>query len=115
MICDTAHNKEGLEYAMAQLQDEEYGKLHLVFGVVSDKDLGSVLPLLPRKALFYFCKPNIPRGMDAETLKGKAVEAGLTGEAYNSVSEAYAAAVGNAAREDVIYVGGSTFTVAEII
>ena len=115
VICDTAHNKEGLEYAMAQLQDEDFEKLHLVFGVVNDKDLKAVLPLLPEKAHFYFCRPNIPRGMDAEVLKENAEVFGLKGEAYKSVSEAYAAALASAGKADVVYVGGSTFTVAEII
>jgi len=115
VICDTAHNKDGLEYAMAQLQDEEFEKLHLVFGVVNDKDLAAVLPLLPKKANYYFCRPNIPRGMDAEFLREKAGNFRLNGDAYNSVPEAYAAALKNAGKSDVIYVGGSTFTVAEII
>ena len=115
VICDTAHNKEGLEYAMAQLQDEDFEKLHLVFGVVNDKDLKAVLPLLPEKAHFYFCRPNIPRGMDAEVLKENAEVFGLKGEAFKSVSEAYAAALASAGKADVVYVGGSTFTVAEII
>ena len=115
VICDTAHNKEGLEYAMAQLQDEDYEKLHLVFGVVNDKDLAAVLPLLPENAEYYFCRPNVPRGMDAESLREKALDSGLSGGAYNSVSEAYEAALGKAGKTDVIYIGGSTFTVAEII
>lgn len=115
VICDTAHNKEGLEYAMAQLQDEDFEKLHLVFGVVSDKDLSAVLPLLPGNATFYFCKPNIPRGMDAGLLKEKADAFGLKGEAYNSVPEAYKAALKTVGKADLVYVGGSTFTVAEII
>lgn len=115
VICDTAHNKEGLEYAMAQLQDEDYEKLHLVFGVVNDKDLAAVLPLLPENAEYYFCRPNVPRGMDAEFLREKALDSGLSGGAYNSVSEAYEAALGKAGKTDVIYIGGSTFTVAEII
>ncbi|GAB2777884.1 bifunctional folylpolyglutamate synthase/dihydrofolate synthase [Salinimicrobium soli] len=115
VICDTAHNKEGLEYAMKQLQEEDFEELHLVIGVVSDKDLNSVLPLLPKKAYFYFCRPNIPRGMDAENLQKMAAEKGLFGEAYNSVTDAYEAALHKASPKDVVYVGGSTFTVAEII
>lgn len=114
-ICDTAHNKEGLEYTMRQLQEEEYEQLHLVFGVVRDKDLSAILPLLPREANFYFCCPNIPRGMPATELKEKAAEYQLVGESYNSVSDAYAASLKVAGKSDVIYVGGSTFTVAEII
>jgi len=115
VICDTAHNKEGLEYAMAQLQDETFDKLHLVFGVVRDKDLEGVLPLLPKSASFYFCKPEVPRGLDAVELKEKAAGYGLQGAAYNSVREAYDSVLATAGKADVIYVGGSTFTVAEII
>ena len=114
-ICDTAHNKEGLQYAMKQLLEENFVKLFLVIGVVNDKDLDAILPLFPREAEYFFCRPNIPRGLDAEILKQKAGENGLFGTAYNSVSEAYQAALKKASRADVIYVGGSTFTVAEII
>ena len=115
VICDTAHNKEGLIYAMKQLQEEEFRDLHLVIGVVNDKDLEAVLPLFPKSAKYYFAKPNIPRGLDAEVLREKAAEKGLFGEVYSSVSEAYNSALNKASAEDVIYVGGSTFTVAEII
>lgn len=115
LICDTAHNKEGLTYAMAQLRKEDYAQLHMVFGVVNDKDVSSVLPLLPKKAIYYFCKPNIPRGLNAEDLKNIFIANGFVGNAYNSVEDALKAAKQNAAKEDVIYVGGSTFVVAEII
>ena len=115
VICDTAHNKDGLKYAMAQLEDEEFEELHPVFGVVNDKDLTAVLPLLPKYGQYYFCRPNIPRGMDANFLREKAAEYGLKGKAFDSVPEAYMTALENAGKADVIYVGGSTFTVAEII
>lgn len=114
VICDTAHNKEGLSYSMNQLQEEE-GQIHFVFGVVSDKDLSQILPLLPKTAKYYFCRPAIPRGMDAEKLREQAMEFRLTGKSYNSVPMAYEAALAEALDNDVIYVGGSTFTVAEII
>jgi dihydrofolate synthase / folylpolyglutamate synthase len=115
VVCDTAHNKEGLVYAMKQLQEEEFENLYLVIGVVNDKDLDSVLPLFPKSAKYYFAKPNVPRGLDVEILQEKATENGLFGGAYNSVSDAYEAALLQASARDVIYVGGSTFTVAEII
>ena len=115
VICDTAHNKEGLVYAMKQLQEEKFNSLHIVLGVVNDKDLSAVLPLLPEFATFYYCRPNIPRGLDAEILKEKATEFGLKGGAYSSVSKAYESALNAAGESDVVYVGGSTFTVAEII
>lgn len=115
VICDTAHNKEGLHYAMAQLLKESYRQLFLVLGVVNDKDLDAVLPLFPKNAKYFFCRPNIPRGLEAGILKEKAEDCGLFGRAYDSVSDAYEAALGLASQGDVIYVGGSTFTVAEII
>lgn len=115
VICDTAHNKEGLHYAMAQLLQESYRQLFLVLGVVNDKDLDAVLPLFPKNAKYFFCRPNIPRGLEAGILKEKAEDCGLFGRAYDSVSDAYEAALGLASQGDVIYVGGSTFTVAEII
>ena len=115
VICDTAHNREGLVYAMDQLLQESYENLFLVLGVVNDKDLQPVLPLFPKDAEYFFCRPNIPRGLDAKVLKEEAAKNGLFGEVYNSVSEAYEAALSKASLHDVIYVGGSTFTVAEII
>lgn len=115
VICDTAHNKNGLEIVMNQVQKEKFEKLHIVLGVVSDKDLDEVLPLFPKNAIYYFCKPNIPRGLDAEILAKKAKEFGLKGEVFNSVSESYKKAMQNATKSDFIYIGGSTFVVAEIL
>lgn len=115
IICDTAHNKEGLHYAMAQLLKEPYKVLHMVFGVVNDKDVASILSLLPKNALYYLCKPNIPRGLEADVLRDIFVANGFKGNAYNSVQEALSSAKQHATKADVIYVGGSTFVVAEII
>ncbi|WP_299399441.1 folylpolyglutamate synthase/dihydrofolate synthase family protein [uncultured Gelidibacter sp.] len=115
VICDTAHNKDGLEYAMKQLSDENFEQLHMVFGVVNDKDVEPILPLLPKNALYYFCKPDIPRGLDAEKLKNIFLNHGFVGEAYEGVAQALSAAKQHATKSDVIYVGGSTFVVAEII
>jgi len=115
VICDTAHNKNGLEIVLKQIQKEEFDDLHIVLGVVNDKDLDEILPLFPKKAKYYFCKPNIPRGLDAVILKQKAATFELTGEVYNSVSEAYQKAIENAGKSDFIYIGGSTFVVAEIL
>jgi dihydrofolate synthase/folylpolyglutamate synthase len=115
IICDTAHNKEGLTYVMHQINEEGFDKLHMVFGVVNDKDVNSILPLLPKKATYYFCKPNIPRGLDAEVLKNIFLENGFKGSRYNSVNEALESAKLKAGLQDLIYVGGSTFVVAEII
>ncbi|MBG6109997.1 dihydrofolate synthase/folylpolyglutamate synthase [Flavobacterium sp. CG_23.5] len=115
IICDTAHNKNGLEIVLNQVRKEKFDKLHIVFGVVNDKDLEEILPLFPKNAIYYFCKPNIFRGLDVAILQQKALEFGLIGELYNSVSEAYSDAKQNASKSDFIYVGGSTFLVAEIL
>ena len=115
VICDTAHNKDGLKYTMNQLLKEDFKRLHIVFGVVSDKDLESITGLLPKNAIYYFCKPNIPRGMEAELLQEQLNKSGFNGAAYNSVNEAYKSALMSSKKQGVIYVGGSTFVVAEII
>lgn len=115
VICDVAHNKEGLEYVLSQLSKEKYRKLHLVLGMVKDKDLTNILPLFPKKATYYFCRPDIPRGLDAHLLKERANQFELKGNIYPSVSTAFEAAINNAIEEDVIFVGGSTFVVAEVI
>lgn len=115
VICDTAHNKEGLGIVLNQLKKESYDKLHIVLGVVSDKKLEEVLPLFPKDADYYFCKPNIARGLSEVDLKKKAAYFNLQGEYYYSVNDAYQMALINANQEDTIYIGGSTFVVAEII
>src|SRR5690606_28388958 len=86
IICDTAHNKEGKTYTMKQLQEEKYNKLHIVFGVVNDKDVSSILELLTKNANYYFCKPNIPRGLNAEELQSLFLEKGFIGNSYRSVN-----------------------------
>lgn len=115
VICDTAHNKEGLTYVLKQLEQEEKENLHVVLGVVNDKKLEDILKLFPQKATYYFCRPNIPRGLDAKELKEKAKTSRLIGNAYTSVNEAYKSAFKNANEKDLIYIGGSTFVVAEVI
>jgi dihydrofolate synthase/folylpolyglutamate synthase len=115
VICDTAHNKEGLTVVMEQLQKETFNRLHIVLGVVNDKKLGDVLSLFPKTAIYYFCRPNIPRGLHQQELQWKAKEFGLKGDVFDSVSEAYQKALDFSSEEDVIYVGGSTFVVAEVI
>lgn len=115
VICDTAHNAAGLKSVMDQLHHEPFKDLHIVLGVVNDKDLTEILPLFPKSATYYFCKPNIPRGLEAATLKEKSKHYNLTGVVYASVSDAYQAALTNADVSDFIYIGGSTFVVAEIL
>jgi dihydrofolate synthase / folylpolyglutamate synthase len=114
IICDTAHNKHGLSVVMNQLQNEKYEKLHIVLGVVNDKDLNSILPLFPKEAQYYFCSPNSARGLPTETLQNAAAKFNLIGEKYDSVESAFVKAKQNASKNDFIYVGGSTFVVAEL-
>ena len=115
VICDTAHNKHGFEYVLKQIESEESDRLHIVLGVVNDKDLDEILVLFPTDATYYFCRPNIPRGLDVSILELKAAEYNLIGRAFDSVTEAYQAALKDADKADFIYVGGSTFVVAEIL
>lgn len=115
VICDTAHNSHGLKIVLNQIQKEEFNDLHFVLGVVNDKDLEDILPLFPKNAQYYFSKPNILRGLDALILQQKAAEFDLNGKVFDSVSEAYSEALRNASDSDFIYVGGSTFVVAEIV
>lgn len=115
IIADTAHNAHGLNIALNQLLHTTHEHLHIVLGVVNDKDLDSVLPLFPKNATYYFAKPDLPRGLDANILAEKANSFGLSGETYNSVIEAYSIAKQHAKPKDVIYIGGSTFVIAEIL
>lgn len=115
IICDTAHNKEGLVYVIKQLETISYRSLHIVFGMVNDKDLNSIIPLMPQEATYYFCRPNVQRGMDSNILKEKFKDAGISGQAYGSVNAALTAAKTAANTEDLIYIGGSTFVVAEVV
>jgi dihydrofolate synthase / folylpolyglutamate synthase len=114
-ICDTAHNSHGLKIVLNQIQKEKFEQLHFVLGVVNDKDLEDILPLFPKNAKYYFCKPNVPRGLAAATLKEKSAEYNLIGQVFDSVSEAYEKALKKANPNDFIYIGGSTFVVAEIV
>lgn len=115
VVCDTAHNSHGLKIVMRQILNEHFEALHFVLGVVNDKDLDTILPLFPKNATYYFCKPNVSRGLDATILQEKAKKFQLFGEVFNSVSEAYESALKLANNSDFIYIGGSTFVVAEIV
>ena len=114
-ITDTAHNSHGLTIVMNQLKHENYRNLYIVFGVVNDKDLDSILPLLPKEAKYFFAKPDNLRGLEPEILAAKASEFGLMGEVCSSIPNAYTKAKEVAGAEDLIYIGGSTFVVAEIL
>lgn len=115
VVADTAHNKEGLTYTMNQIKTEPYDKLHLVLGFVNDKNLDTIIDLFPMEAHYYLCKPNVQRGLDTDVLKKYFVSKNYKVEAYNSVAEAFEIAKKKASSNDFIYVGGSTFVVAEII
>ncbi|WP_298505989.1 folylpolyglutamate synthase/dihydrofolate synthase family protein [uncultured Maribacter sp.] len=115
LVCDTAHNQEGLKLVVNQIKKQNYTDLHIVLGFVKDKNLETVLPLFPKSAKYYFCRPNIFRGLNEGDLKSKAKLFGLKGSVYNSVSEALIAAKKNANESDFIFVGGSNFVVAEIL
>ena len=114
-IADTGHNVAGIKEVVMQLAEMNYDKLHFVLGMVNDKDIDSVLQLLPHSAEYYFCKADIPRGLDAHLLAEKAFEMGLRGQVFESVSHAYRSAVNNAHFGDVVFIGGSNFTVAEVV
>ncbi len=115
VICDVAHNQDGIQRIVAQLKTLSYNVLHVVFGMVNDKDVDSVLALMPQQAIYYFTKAAIPRAMHQEVLKNKALLFGLEGDSYENVASAFAAAKKNAGCNDAIFVGGSTFVVAEVL
>ena len=115
VICDTAHNWDGLTLVIKQLQEEKYKTLHIILGFVKDKNLDTILPLFPIEAVYYFCSPRISRGLDADLLRAKATNFGLGGKVYSSVKNAYKAALRNANGTDLIFIGGSTFVVAEAL
>jgi len=114
-ICDTGHNEAGIREVVTQLSQTPHKSLHMVFGMVNDKEIGHILALLPTKAIYYFCKPNIPRGLDAIELKRQAGMVGLKGDAFPSVRKAMEVSRKTARPEDLIFIGGSTFVVAEAL
>ncbi len=115
MICDTGHNAHGLSESMTQLQAMSYRRLHFIFGVVNDKDLDSILPLLPPEAYYYFTKADLPRAMDEHTLYQRCTDFGLQGQIVQTVANAMKIAKSNAYPNDIIFIGGSTFVVAEAL
>ena len=114
-IADTGHNAHGLSLVIQQLKKEKYNTLHIVFGMVKDKDRKPIIELLPKDATYYFCQPKLPRALDSNTLKEECELLGLKGQAYPSVFVAYEAAKENANEHDLIFIGGSTFVVAEVL
>lgn len=115
ILCDSAHNEAGLEVSLQGIHKRSFDRLHVVLGMVSDKDAGKVLRHFPKDAIYYFARPDVPRGLEAKDLQTKAVSLGLKGATYASVKAALQAAMNNASEEDLIYVGGSIFVVAEVV
>jgi dihydrofolate synthase/folylpolyglutamate synthase len=115
IICDTGHNVAGISEVLQNIKNTKYQKLHIVIGMVKDKDISAVLTLLPQDASYYFCQPPLERALPAELLKEKGEALGLHGAAFKTVKSAFASARANATESDLIFVGGSTFTVAEVI
>lgn len=114
MVCDTGHNEDGIRLIVEQINELAFNQLFMVIGMVNDKDIAKVLSILPKDAWYIFCQATIPRAMDAEELAQKAFEAGLEGEIVKDVNSAIEKAKGLASKQDLIFIGGSTFVVAEI-
>ncbi len=115
IICDAGHNADGIRYNVKQLMSIPHTKLHIVFGMVDDKERAALLKLLPEKASYYFCRPSVPRGLDAQKLQQEAAGFGLKGKAYDTVKEALSQSKKSAQPTDLIFVGGSTFVVADVL
>lgn len=114
-ICDTAHNSHGLKIVLNQIKNEKFEILRIVLGVVNDKDLDEILPLFPKSAQYYFCSPKNKRALDATILMKKALEHGLKGLAFNSVSDAYTKSLKDSNKNDLVFICGSTFVISEIL
>ncbi len=114
-ICDTGHNEAGIRYIVKQLLATPHRRLHIVIGVVSDKDVCHMLALLPQEALYYFTKASVPRALPETELAEQASRYGLKGTCYATVAEAKSEALKSASDDDLVFVGGSNFVVAEII
>ena len=114
-VLDTAHNPHGLRAAMAQFVSIGEGAMHIVIGMVGDKDIAAALACLPKEAHYYFCAPSIQRALAAERLRLAGAALGLRGESFSDVHEAWKAAQMNATEQDRIYIGGSTFVVADAL
>lgn len=115
IICDTGHNIGGMKYIVEQLSRMKYDKLHIIIGMVNDKDISGVISLLPKNAKYYFTQASVKRALPAEQVKEIANNYGLKGEAYSSVEKALTIAKNNAKENDLIFIGGSTFIVADLI
>jgi len=115
IVCDTGHNEAGIKEVIKNLNSLHYDQLHIVLGMVKDKDISAVLSQLPKKAMYYFCSPQLERALSPEDIQEQANSYGLLGNAYTSVFNAFTAAKENASKNDVVFIGGSTFVVAEVL
>ncbi|HBJ77092.1 MAG TPA: hypothetical protein DDY68_04705, partial [Porphyromonadaceae bacterium] len=115
IICDIGHNEAGIRWNCSQLKKETYRELHFVLGMMRDKDIDSILPLFPKEAHYYFCQASIPRALESMELQKKASQIELLGEHFPSVEEAYKKALEGAGEEDLIFIGGSSFVVADLL
>ena len=115
VICDTGHNVGGISYIVKQLKHETYKHLHIVIGMVNDKDISGVLSLLPKDAYYYFTQASVKRALPAEEMAQKAYAANLQGGYYDNVQTALEAAKAKADKDDLIFVGGSSFIVADLL
>jgi dihydrofolate synthase/folylpolyglutamate synthase len=115
IICDTGHNEDGMREVVAQLNEISNERLHIVIGFVNDKKVDSIIQMLPKDAHYYFCKADIPRGLDQDKLMAMCIQTGLAGKSYSSVGKAFEAAKGLSNKNDLIFIGGSTFVVAEVL
>ena len=114
-ICDTGHNEDGIKEVVKQLKKIAFRNLHFIYGAVNDKSIDKIIELLPKKATYYFCQAKIPRALNADDVFKLAEQKGLKGTVYKSVPEAFQSAQENADKEDLIFIGGSTFVVAEVL
>ena len=114
-ICDTGHNTGGMQYITQRLKAAKCNKLRIIIGFVNDKDIDHILDMLPADAIYYFTQAMIPRAQKAQILQAQAAEKGLIGNCYNTVAEAYTTALKEAAAGDMVFVGGSTLIVADLL
>ena len=114
-ICDTGHNEDGIHKILKQIKQTPHEQLHIVWGTVKDKNIEKILALLPKNAIYYFCEANIPRALTKETVLTLSKQHNLKGQHYSSVKAALSIAQKNAKKNDLIFVGGSTFVVAEVL
>jgi dihydrofolate synthase/folylpolyglutamate synthase len=115
VVADTGHNEAGIKELLEQIRLMKFDQLHIVWGMVNDKEISTILSMMPKDACYYFCQAKIPRALDTQILATQAGEFGLHGKIYSSVRSALNAAKRTAKQHDMVLVGGSTFVVAEII